>query len=76
MFQVAEWPWQLIICLLDVLKCNNGEVDEAMFEGVERQCEEIFNILSIQKSDLDEVANVMFQLDEWYCEINICLLDV
>jgi hypothetical protein len=37
-----------------------GEVDEAMFQGVERPCELIFCILRIEKSYLDEVALVMF----------------
>jgi hypothetical protein len=39
-----------------LLKNDLGEVDEAMFEGVERRYELIFCILSIEKSDLDEVA--------------------
>jgi hypothetical protein len=33
-----------------------GEVDEAMFEGVEMQCEIIFYIHAIRKGDLDDVA--------------------
>jgi hypothetical protein len=49
-----------MICLLNVLKCNFGEVDEAMFHDVERSFERIFYILGIQKSDLDEVANLSF----------------
>jgi hypothetical protein len=49
MFQVGEWHWELI-CLLDVLKYDFSEVDEAMFLGVERPCELIFCILGIQKS--------------------------
>jgi hypothetical protein len=49
MFQVGEWHWELIICLLDVLKCDIGEVDEAIFQGVERPREIIFCILGIQK---------------------------
>jgi hypothetical protein len=55
MFYVGEWPLELIMCLLDVLKNDFGEVDEAMLEGV-RPNEFIFCILSIEKSDLDEVA--------------------
>jgi hypothetical protein len=50
----------LIICLQDVLKNDFGEVDEVMFKGVERRCEIIFCILGIEKSDLDDVAYVMF----------------
>jgi hypothetical protein len=38
------------------LKNDFGEVDEAMFHGVESPNELIFCILSIEKSDLDEVA--------------------
>jgi hypothetical protein len=41
---------------LDVLKNVFGEFDEAMFRGVERTCEIIFFILTIELSDLDEVA--------------------
>jgi hypothetical protein len=37
----GEWAWGLIICLLHGLK-NIGEVDEAMFQGVERPYEHIF----------------------------------
>jgi hypothetical protein len=47
MFQVGEWPWDLIICLLYVLVKEFGEVDEAMFQGVERPCVRIFCILGI-----------------------------
>jgi hypothetical protein len=36
------------------------EVDEAKFQGVEMQCEPIFCNLVIKKSELDEVAYVMF----------------
>jgi hypothetical protein len=39
-------------------------VDEAMFEGIERRCELIFCILVIEKSDLDEVAQVMIYVGE------------
>jgi hypothetical protein len=43
-------------CLLDVLKNDFGEFNEAMFHGFKRPCEIIFRILGIEKSDLDEVA--------------------
>jgi hypothetical protein len=49
MFYVGEWPWELIICILDVLKNDFGEVDEAMFECVEKPYEHIFCILNIEK---------------------------
>jgi hypothetical protein len=32
MFQVGEWPWELIICPLDVLKNDFCEIDEEMFQ--------------------------------------------
>jgi hypothetical protein len=51
---------ELIMYLLNVLKCYFGDVDEAIFHDVERPFERIFYILGIQKSDLDEVAEVMF----------------
>jgi hypothetical protein len=35
MFSVGEWPLEHIIFLLDVLKNEFGEVDEAMIECVE-----------------------------------------
>jgi hypothetical protein len=34
MFEGDEWPLELIIGLLDVLKNDSGEVDEAMFQGL------------------------------------------
>jgi hypothetical protein len=39
--------WELIIFLLHLLKMDFAEVDEAMFQGVERKCE-IFWILEIE----------------------------
>jgi hypothetical protein len=33
MFKVSLWPWELIICLLNVLKHDFGGVDEEMFQG-------------------------------------------
>jgi hypothetical protein len=36
MFYVGKWPHELIICYLEVLKNVFVEVDEAMFEDVER----------------------------------------
>jgi hypothetical protein len=47
MFQVGKWSWEIIIWLLDVLKCDFVEVDEALFEGLERPCKIIFSILGI-----------------------------
>jgi hypothetical protein len=38
----SEWPWELIISLLYVLKHDFGEVEEAKFQGVESPCELIF----------------------------------
>jgi hypothetical protein len=42
---------------MDILKCDS--VDGAMIQGFEIPCELIFCILVIQKSDLDEMAEVM-----------------
>jgi hypothetical protein len=41
-------------CLLDVLKIDFGEVNEASLKGFERPFEDIFCILSIENSYLDE----------------------
>jgi hypothetical protein len=53
MFKLDDWAWELILCLLDVLKNDFVEVDEAMFQSVERLCEIIFCILGIERTDLD-----------------------
>jgi hypothetical protein len=45
---------------VNVLKYDFVDVDEAMFHDVERIFERIFYILGIQKSVLDDVAEVMF----------------
>jgi hypothetical protein len=42
------------------VKIEFAEIDEEMFQGVERQCENIFCILSIGKSDFDKFAKVKF----------------
>jgi hypothetical protein len=47
-----------------------------MFQGVERQCELMFCILGIEKSDIDEVGYVMFPIGEWPSKIIFCLLAV
>jgi hypothetical protein len=39
-----------------VLNCDFVDIDEAMFEDVERPCELYFCILGIEKRDVDEVA--------------------
>jgi hypothetical protein len=36
---------------MNVLKCEFGEVDETVFQGVERHREHILYILGIEKSD-------------------------
>jgi hypothetical protein len=56
MFEVGEWPWELIICLQDVLRNDFCEVDEVMFRGVEGLFGLIFYILCFEKSNVDEVA--------------------
>jgi hypothetical protein len=50
----------MIIGVLNVLKWEFDEVDEVMFHEVERPFQLIFCILGTQKSDLDEVAVVLF----------------
>jgi hypothetical protein len=64
-FLVGKWTWDLIICLLDVLKCDFREVDEAMFESEKVHANSFSASLDIQKSDLDEFPEVMFQLGKW-----------
>jgi hypothetical protein len=49
MFYAGEWPRELKICLLDVLKNDFEEVNEAMFQGVDGPCELIFCISGIEK---------------------------
>jgi hypothetical protein len=34
LFQVVEWPWELIICLLEGAKWDFGKVDKAIFQVV------------------------------------------
>jgi hypothetical protein len=36
-----------------------------MFQGVERPSEIIFCILGIEKSDFDEVVEVLFEVGKW-----------
>jgi hypothetical protein len=48
--QVGEWPREHIICPLDVLKLDFGDVDEAMIQSVEWPCKIIFYLLVIQKA--------------------------
>jgi hypothetical protein len=45
-----------MICLVDVLKYNVGEFDEAMFQSVEKPFYLIFYILDREKRYLDVVA--------------------
>jgi hypothetical protein len=52
MFKVGEWPWELNLPSAR-LKNDYGEVDEEIFQGVERQCEVIFCIMGIEKINLD-----------------------
>jgi hypothetical protein len=47
MFQVSDWHRDLITWLLNVLKFDFSEVDEAMFQGVDRPCEIITYFLGI-----------------------------
>jgi hypothetical protein len=54
-FYLDEWFVELI-CLLDILKKDFSDVDENIFQGVERPYEHISCIMSIEKTDLDEEA--------------------
>jgi hypothetical protein len=74
MFYVDELDWKFIICLLDFSKNDFVEVDEALYQGVERP--NILWILSFRKSDLDVAAEVMFLVGVWLLEHIICPLDV
>jgi hypothetical protein len=47
------------ICLLNVLKCDFVDIDEAMLHDVERLLETRTDILGIQKRDLVEFAEVL-----------------
>jgi hypothetical protein len=55
-----EWAAEIIICLLIVVKCDLGDVAESMYHDLESPFECIFYILHFQKSDLDEIAEVIF----------------
>jgi hypothetical protein len=66
---VGEWPWELIISLPKVSKFDFVDGDEVMFQNVDRQLESFFYILGIQKSDLDELPEVMFYVGEWPWEL-------
>jgi hypothetical protein len=46
-------PYELIIWLLHVLKNDIIEVQEVMFQGVEKPCKLIFCILSNEICELD-----------------------
>jgi hypothetical protein len=43
-----------------------GEVEEAIFQDVEIPCQIIFCFQGIQKSEMDEFSEVMFQVCEWH----------
>jgi hypothetical protein len=50
---------------MNVSKYDLRVVDKATFPGVDRHCELIFCLLGIEKCDLDEVEEAMFQVVEW-----------
>jgi hypothetical protein len=60
MFYNGECTCELNICFLNVLKFYLRDVDEAMFDDVERPLERILYILGNQESNLNQVAKVMF----------------
>jgi hypothetical protein len=49
-FSIGEWPLELIFCLLDVLKNDFDEVDEAMIQGVEDPRELILSARTSKKA--------------------------
>jgi hypothetical protein len=53
-----------MICHLNVLKYDFGDIHSTMLHEVERPFESIFFILGIQKSNLNDVAEVMFLVGE------------
>jgi hypothetical protein len=77
MIQVGQWPWKLIIWLLDVLKCGFGEDVEGTLQCIEKQCDLFFCKLGIQKkSDLDEFPEMLFEVGELPWVLIIFLMDV
>jgi hypothetical protein len=48
-FYVGECPWELINCLLGILEYDFYEIDDAIYQGVDRPCELIYCILVIEK---------------------------
>jgi hypothetical protein len=57
---VSERLEPILICPLDIFKNHFREVDEAIFQSVERPCEFIFYILDIENRYLDEAASETF----------------
>jgi hypothetical protein len=55
MFELGEWPLEIISCLLTILKIYLGEVVEAKIHGVESPCKFNFYILGIVKIQMHTV---------------------
>jgi hypothetical protein len=53
---VGEWPWYLIIWLLDALRNDFSEIVSTTFQSFEKLYEVIFSIVRMEKCDLDEFA--------------------
>jgi hypothetical protein len=64
-FQVGEWPCELLICPLVLLNCDFVEVDEAMFEGVGKTMRTRFLHPGHLKIAFEVLAEVIFQVGEW-----------
>jgi hypothetical protein len=60
-FEVGELHWEIVTCLLDVLKCDFVELDERILQDVERPCELIFRILGIQIASWTKLLKVCFK---------------
>jgi hypothetical protein len=50
MYYVGEWPREIIICLLNVLKGKFGDTDELMFQDVLKTLELIFKFWALKKA--------------------------
>jgi len=55
MFQVVARHWELIFFLLTNPKCDLGEFEKAMFQGLPCYFELIIGLLNISKCELVEV---------------------
>ena len=62
MLQVVGNHWELIFFILTNSKCDMGEVEKAMFQGVVCHSVLIFGLLTNPKCDFVVVEKAMFQV--------------